>query len=120
VFFDTSNKVLAQHARERLEKLISLGAKVDITQKRKTRSKWQNNWLHAVIKEVSNYTGYETEEAKVLLKRKCGLSYTKNGHHFLKSTADLDTKEFTEFMERLIRVCAQELDLVIPDPEMYK
>ena len=120
MFFETNNPVLASKARKYLESLIAKGAKVDVTQKRKTRSKWQNAWLHAVIKEISDFTGYETDEAKEIIKRKCGLGYTKNGHQFTRSTADLDTKEFTEFMERVIRVCAQELELVIPDPEMFK
>jgi len=120
MFFDTSNTALAEKARETLAMLISKGATVEIVQKRKTRSKWQNNWFYAVVKEVSDFTGYEKDEAKEILKRKCGLGYVKNGHQFTRSTASLDTKEFTEFMERIIRICAQELDLVIPDPEMYK
>lgn len=120
MIFDTQNKVLADKARKYLEKLIEKGATAEVTQRRKVRSKWQNAWFHAAVKEVSEYTGYETEEAKEILKRKGGLSYVKNGHPFTRSTASLDTKEFTEFMDKVIRVCAQELDLVIPDPEMFK
>ena len=118
--FDTSNKVLADKAAKYLDSLISNGATVEISQKRKTRSKWQNGWFHAVVKEVSEFTGYELDETKELLKRKGGLAYKKNGHTFTRSTSELDVKEFSEFMERIIRVCAQELDLILPDPELYK
>jgi len=120
MFFDTSNTVESDKAKTYLRTLSALGVKVEIVQKRKSRSKWQNNWFHAVVKEVSEYTGYETDETKEILKKKCGLGYVKNGHQFTRSTASLDTKEFTDFMERIIRVCAQELELIIPDPEMYK
>jgi len=118
--YDTSNNVIARHAKEYLDRLIERGAHVEVKQIRKTRSTWQNRWFHAVVKEVSEYTGYELEEAKVILKRKGGLAYKKKGHEFLRSTADLDTKEFSELMEKIIRVCAQELELVIPDPELYR
>ena len=118
--FDTSNEVLAGKARTYLESLITKQAKVDITQKRKNRSNFQNAWFHAVVKEVSEFTGYELEEAKEILKRKGGLAYIKQMHQFTRSTADLDKKEFGEFMEKVIRVCAQELELVLPDPEMFK
>ena len=120
MLFDTSNKVLAEKAQRYLESLISKGAKVELKQVRKNRSNFQNRWFHAVVKEVSDYTGYELDETKELLKRKGGLNYTKNGHQFTKSTSRLDVKEFSEFMERIIRVCAQELDLSLPDPELYK
>ena len=118
--FDLSNSVQASKAAAYLSKLTERGAKAEVKQIRKNRSNWQNAWFHAVVKEVSTFTGYELDEAKTILKRKGGLSYTKNGHPFERSTSDLDTKEFSEFMERVIRVCAQELDLVIPDPEMFK
>ena len=120
MLFDTSNTVEAHKALEYVHSLIRKGCKVEVMQKRKNRSKWQNAWFHAVVKEVSDYTGYELDETKTLLKRKGGLKYTKKGHTFERSTTELDTKEFSEFMERVIRVCAQELDLILPDPELYK
>lgn len=118
--FDTSNKVQAGKAVQYVQDLCSKGANIEIVQKRKNRSRYQNNWFYAVVKEVSEYTGYELAEAKEILKRKGGLAYKKNGHTFTRSTTELDTKEFSEFMETIIRVCAQELDLVLPDPELYK
>ena len=120
MLYDTSNPVIARHAVEYLERLSSKGYNVEVKHVRKNRSKWQNAWFHAVVKEVSEFTGYETEEAKEILKRKGGLAYKKKGHTFLRSTKDLDKKEFGEFMEKLIRVCAQELDMIIPDPKHYK
>jgi len=120
MFYDTSNHVQAKNATEHLSKLITSGHKIELKHIRKNRSNWQNSWFHAVVKQVSEFTGYEIEEAKDIIKRKGGLAYKKKGHIFLKSTSSLDTKEFADFMEKIIRVCAKELDLVIPDPEHYK
>jgi len=118
--FDLSNPIQASKAAAYLSKLTESGARAEVKQVRKNRSNWQNSWFHAVVTEVSEHTGYELDESKTILKRKGGLGYIKNGHQFEGSTKDLDTKQFSEFMERIIRVCAQELDLVIPDPEMFK
>jgi hypothetical protein len=120
MIYDTSNPVTARHAAEYLERLTAKGYSVEVKHVKKNRSKWQNAWFHAVVAQVSDFTGYEKEEAKEILKRKGGLAYKKKGHVFLRSTAKLDVKEFGEFMDKIIRVCAQELDLVIPDPEHYK
>ena len=118
--YDTKNPILAQKARDYLERLIGSGATVEVKQIRRNRSKWQNNWYWAVVKQVSDFTGYEKEEAAIVIKRACGLVYERHGSKFLRSTADLDTKEFTDFMDRLIRWASQELNIVVEDPDQYR
>jgi hypothetical protein len=45
--------------------------------------------------------------------------YEKKGHLFLKSTAKMDSKELTIFVEWIRNFCAKELGLYIPDPNEY-
>jgi len=118
--YDTKNEVLARHAREYLERLISSGATVEVKQVRKSRTPWQNKYFHVIVKLFSDHTGYETEESKTIIKRSCGLHYRKGNQVFLKSTSDLDVAEFSEFLDKVIRWCAMEHNIVVPDSEQYK
>lgn len=118
--YDTKNEVLATHAMDYLEQLISKGATVEVTQVRKSRSKWQNSYFHVIVKLFSDHTGYETDESKIIIKRSCGLIYKRGDQAFLKSTSDLDVAEFSEFLDKVIRWCAMEHGIVVPDSEQYK
>jgi len=115
--YDTKIEAEWRKAFEYLEKLINSGARVEVKQIRKNRSKWQNKWYYVVVKQISDYTGYELDETKVLIKRNCGLVYENKGQVFLRSTTDLDTKEFSEFMDRVVRWAAKDVGLTIPDPK---
>ena len=122
MIFDMAKDFDRRKAGEYLAKLTAKEkGQVELKQIRRTRSNRQNNWLHAVVKEVSDFTGYETDEAKTIIKRKNGLAYQhgKTGEWFLRSTASLDTADFAAFMDRVMRWAAQELDLYLPDPERF-
>ncbi len=120
--YDTKNDIQARHAMEYLERLIKSGAHVEVKQVRRCRSKWQNAYFHVIVGLFSDHTGYEKREAKDIIKRHCGLAYKneKHGTMHLKDTSDLDVSEFSEFLDTVIRWCAIEHGLVVPDPEQYK
>lgn len=72
---------------------------VELKQIRPPRSLDQNNYFHVVATLFGLGYGYSIQEAKTHLKRKYGLVYEVKGEKFLVSTADMDTKELTDFIE---------------------
>lgn len=107
---------------DNLKKLQEKPYKIEIKRDRDTRSGKQNKYYHAVIVPmISDYTGFELDEAHEVLKAKF-LKYDRiieaTGEivSCIKSTTDLDTWEFEQFTEQIRRFAAQDLDLIIPLP----
>ena len=94
--------------------------KIELKRILPNRSISLNSYLHVCISLFSIEFGYNLEESKTLLKRKCSfMIYEKNGLKFLKKTSTLNNKECSEFVE-FIRNYAAQHDLYIPDAEEYK
>lgn len=90
--------------------------KVQIKEDRSTRSSNQNRYMWGcVYKMISEHTGYELEEVHQLMG-KLFLRYTKGLETFVKSTTRLNTKEMEEYLEKVRRFAAMELQLSIPLP----
>jgi len=70
------------------------------------RSGQQNNYYWQIIDILSEDLGYTKQEMHQTIKN----------HFDIISTKDLERKEFSDFLERLIRWSAIELNIVIPDP----
>lgn len=84
---------------------------------RKARSDQQNAYYWAVvISLISEETGYTSEEAhesmKMLFLRVPG---EKGMPDRVKSTKDLNTAEFSEYVESIKRWAAEKLNVYIPD-----
>lgn len=96
--------------------------RVTIEPYRKRRSLEQNSYLHAVpLKMISDATGYEVDDLKMYFMGKAfGFEeYEIMGEKRKRpvmGTSDLNTEQFSFFMEWLQQWAAQELDLVIPSP----
>lgn len=85
-----------------LTKLIEGGKQIELKEIRKSRTIKQNSYLHVILTLYAIHFGSTLEEAKTDLKRECSfMRYKKNRKQYLKSTAKLDTKELTEFIEWL-------------------
>lgn len=85
-----------------LTKLLEGEKLIELKEIRKVRTLRQNAYLHVIITLYAIEFGSTLEEAKTDLKRECSfMRYENNGRHYLKSTAKLDTKELTEFIEWL-------------------
>ena len=87
-------------------KLIEDGSKVELKKIPQRRTLSQNSYLHAIITLYAFEWGWSMEEAKTYIKRTLGYKYEKNGEWFLSHTADMNTKELTEFIDRFRNLSA--------------
>tara|TARA_R100000808_G_scaffold283_3_gene1671 strand:+ start:60 stop:401 length:342 start_codon:yes stop_codon:yes gene_type:complete len=78
---------------------------VDIKEAPKTRSTQQNNYYRHIIRQIGNHLGYDEDEMHDVIKQRFGI----------QSTKDLDTEEFSELLDRIIRFSAG-LGFVVKDP----
>ncbi len=93
---------------------------VELTRVCKKRTPKQNRYMHSIITLFGIELGYTIEEAKTILKRECAfMRYKKNGQWFLRSTADLDTKEMTDFIEWIRNFASREHGIYLPSSEEY-
>ena len=69
------------------------------------RSAQQNNYYWKIVEIIAEDLGYTNQEMHSAIKE----------HFNIQSTKTLSTKEFANFIERIIRWCAVDLNIVIPD-----
>lgn len=108
--------------RDFLEQALLDNKFVEVKIYREKRTNLQNRYLHFVFKVFGDEFGYTVPEAKDLLKQMF-LAYEKSGKSgkvskFTRSTAELNTKEMTDFIES-IRKVASENGCYIPSPSEY-
>ena len=60
--------------------------------------------LHAMIREIAQEIGYTFEEAKLVVKRKAGLCFTKNKEEYCKSFGDCDKDELNLAIQACIEI----------------
>jgi hypothetical protein len=106
--------------REHVERLIKSGKQCELKEVRKKRTSNQNNYVHALFSYWGAHQGYTTEESKTIIKRQCGLVYEKDGHKFLTSTASLDVKEMSEFIEKFRNWSSAICDVYLPTAEEFE
>jgi hypothetical protein len=70
------------------------------------RSATQNNYYWSIVSFLGEELGYTDQEMHSTIKN----------HFNIESTKTLTTKEFSNFIEKLIRWSAIELNVVVPDP----
>ncbi len=119
MIFDLSKEFDARKARERLQRLIEAKAVVDLSQKRKRRSTRANSYYWAILTFFGIHSGYTPQEIHTVCKRAYGLTYTKNGQKFLRSTKDLDSKEMASYIE-WIRNTAAKQGVCLASAEEYQ
>ncbi len=117
--YDLSKEFDCQKATKRLEKLIKDGLIVDITLYKEKRTDRQNRYYQVITAIIADELGYTHDECKIELKRELKLFYEKNGKLFVRSTADLNTAEKTEYIEK-IRNWASTEGMYIPSPEEFE
>jgi hypothetical protein len=104
--------------------LVSLeryeGKAVEIREHKKTRTLEQNSYLWVVYKYIADFTGYTTEEVHSAMKYRflprTEVVIGETSASVPKSTKSLKTKEFNEFIERVVSFAASELSINIPPP----
>ena len=97
---DFTNPIDINKSITYLQKLIEGKKQIELKEIRKSRTTKQNSYLHVIITLYAIYCGSILKEAKTDLKRECSfMRYENNNNVYLKSTAKLNTKELTEFIE---------------------
>lgn len=110
---------------------------VYFSDRKKPRSLQQNRYLWGVVYDrISTHTGYDPEEIHEICKAKFGLRTKYEGDiamflkedsqvweagsmpvvEFVKSTRMFDTKEMTEYIDKIRRWSSEKLGCYIPQP----
>lgn len=110
----------------RAKKLIECGKIVELTEKKPRRSLPQNKYLHVILAYFGTQTGNTLEWVKQQYYKKLvnpDLFIREKEDKYLgrikvlRSSADLDTAEMTESIERFRNWAAQEADVYIPSAD---
>ena len=110
----------------RAKKLIECGKIVELTEKKPRRSLPQNKYLHVILAYFGTQTGNTLEWVKQQYYKKLvnpDLFIREKKDKYLgrikvlRSSADLDTAEMTESIERFRNWAAQEADVYIPSAD---
>lgn len=82
-----------------------------------TRSNQQNRYYWGVVIEtLAEEIGLTPEETHEALKHKFLTPIEKKGYKLYPTTTQLLTTEFNTYIEKIQRWAAQDLSIVIPDP----
>lgn len=91
---------------------------VEVKRYNKNRTVPQNRLLWDVYNQISEQTGYETEEIHSMMGQKFLMDHTKK-IPFVKSTTKLTTAEFSEFISKMVRFFTVECGFTVYMPEDY-
>lgn len=99
-----------------LAKLEGKLVEVVVRRRRSQRSIQANAYYWGVVIEIlANHFGYEADEMHEALKWQF-LRRNEGGLATVRSTAKMDSKEFAEYVDRVVRWAAQEHGCYIPGP----
>jgi hypothetical protein len=119
---DLSQPFDLQRAKEYFNKLVESESKIELKKYSPKRSLSQNAYLHVLFQYIALETGYTTEQAKVLMKRRFGsfMVETINGEKFLVSTACLDSSQLTQFIDFIRQYASEEMEIYLLSADDYK
>lgn len=123
MIYNLSNRIHQEQAKTKLEYFISKEKTITLTEKRKTRSVSQNAYLHLILSAFGLEFGYTLDEVKQYIFKEhinSDIFYDGDKHGLLvikswRSTADLDTKEMTTAIDRLLDYSAKN-GFRLPEP----
>ena len=104
-----------------MQKLEGEEVQQTIEKKKKDRSNVQNGYYWGCVLEMtSEYTGFTDEECHQIFRKRF-LKYEKLGKNgkrgiFFRSTTDLKTGEFEDYLAKIRQYMAKEYSLIIPLP----
>jgi len=108
MILDLSISPELEKARIYFDKLIQDGSKIELKKIPEKRTLKQNRYVHVLFTLAGSNFGYSTEEMKITVKRILGYVYEKNGSEYFVSTALMNTKEKTEFIDKFRNWSAHE------------
>lgn len=119
----TGDKLILDNPLRYLDYFKKLsGKRVELTLKeeKSQRSLNQNNYYWGVVlKVLSEHTGYDPDDMHEICRYMFLKSFKTVGNkelEYVKSTADLNTAEFEEYLEKIRRWAAVELNCYTPLP----
>ena len=128
MIYDTSNPLDKVNFLFRAKKLAESGKVIDLTEKKPRRSLPQNKYLHVILAYFGTQTGNTLEWVKQqyykklvnpdLFIREKEDKYLGN-MKVLRSSADLDTSEFSLSVERFRNWASQEAGIYLPSSDEY-
>lgn len=113
--YDTSIPSERENAIAYIKQLLDEKARFDIKKIHPKRTIPQNSYLHLLLSMYGLHFGLTLEEAKQDVKVELGYTYEKNGKTYLKSTAEMNTKELTDFIEKF-RTLSATMGKYLPMP----
>lgn len=103
--------------------IFEMGKKIHAKIHRNQRSLDQNAWYWKCMKVISDYTGHTDKEIHAYCKNEYLASQVVRifGKQIedKPTTTTLNTKEFSEYMEKVIVFSHTELGCILPDPADY-
>ena len=128
MLYDTSNPLDKANFLLRAKKLAESGVIVDLTEKKPRRSLPQNKYLHVILAYFGAQTGNTLEWVKQQYYKKLvnpDLFIREKEDKYLgrikvlRSSADLDTSEFSLSIERFRNWASQESGVYLPSADEY-
>lgn len=126
--YDTSNPLDKANFMLRAKKLAESGKVIELTEKKPKRSLPQNKYLHVLLAYFGTQTGNTLDWVKQqyykklvnpdLFIREKEDKYLGN-IKVLRSSADLDTSEFSLSVERFRNWASQEAGIYLPSSDEY-
>lgn len=116
--YDLNKPLDTQKFKTWVQEMLEKKKRINVSQVREKRSIRHNAYLHVCITIYAIEQGYTVKEMKEVLKEDFGVTYQNNSRTFLKSTSDYDSKELSEFIER-IRNNASQNGVYIPTSAEY-
>lgn len=116
--YDLSDNQQAKEASDFLAASMMRDKIVEIKIVRQRRSLKANAYLHLLLQIFGSEFGYSLAEAKTIYKRDVApgiFVYYKNDQPFIRSSADLTSKEIADSIEQLKKYSAEN-GLVLPEP----
>lgn len=126
--YDTSNPLDKANFLLRAKKLADKGAIIELTEKKPRRSLPQNKYLHVLLAYFGTQTGNTLEWVKQQYYKKLvnpDLFIREKEDKYLgrikvlRSSADLDTSEFSLSIERFRNWASQEAGIYLPSADEY-
>ena len=128
MIYDTSNPLDKANFLLRAKKLAESGKIVELTEKKPRRSLPQNKYLHVLLAYFGTQTGNTLEWVKQQYYKKLvnpDLFIREKEDKYLgrikvlRSSADLDTSEFSLSVERFRNWASQEAGIYLPSADEY-
>lgn len=126
--YDTSNPLDKANFLLRAKKLAESGKVIEMTEKKPRRTLSQNSYLHVLLAYFGTQTGNTLEWVKQQYYKKLvnpDLFIREKEDKFLgkikvlRSSADLDTSEFSLSIEKFRNWASQEADIYLPSSDEY-